>query len=37
MMTMGNGSTVDWKIENLEAMYEESMRYNDSLQKKEEV
>ena len=26
MMTMGNGSTSDWKLENLEAMYEESLK-----------
>lgn len=26
MMTMGNGSTPDWKLENLEAMYEESLK-----------
>lgn len=25
MMTMGNGSTPDWKIENLEALYRESL------------
>lgn len=25
MMTMGNGSTPDWKLENLEAMYQASM------------
>lgn len=31
MMTMGNGSTPDWKLENLEAMYEESMRFNERL------
>ena len=31
MMTMGNGSTPDWKLENLEAMYEESMRFNEKL------
>ena len=27
MLTMGNGSTPDWKIENLEAMYEESLKF----------
>ena len=32
MMTMGNGSTPDWKLENLEAMYEESMRFNERLE-----
>ncbi|MDD7739601.1 MAG: uroporphyrinogen decarboxylase family protein [Lachnospiraceae bacterium] len=31
MMTMGNSSTSDWKIENLEAMYEESMAFNAEL------
>lgn len=25
MLTLGNGSTPDWKIENLEALYEASM------------
>ena len=24
MLTMGNGSTPDWKMENLEALYEAS-------------
>lgn len=28
MMTMGNGSTPDWKLENLEAMYEASLQEN---------
>ena len=27
MLTMGNGSTVDWKIENLDAMYRASLDY----------
>ena len=27
MMTMGNGSTDDWKIENLDALYEATMEY----------
>lgn len=27
MMTMGNGSTPDWKVENLDALYEASMEY----------
>ena len=26
MMTMGNGSTPDWKMENLEALYDESLK-----------
>lgn len=28
MMTMGNGSTPDWKLENLDALYEASMEYD---------
>ena len=31
MMTMGNASTPDWKIENLEALYEETMAFNEKL------
>ena len=27
MMTMGNGSTPDWKLENLDAMYAASLKY----------
>lgn len=27
MMTMGNGSTPDWKVENLDALYEASLEY----------
>lgn len=27
LMTMGNGSTPDWKIENLTALYEASLEY----------
>lgn len=27
MMTMGNGSTEDWKLESLEALYEETLAY----------
>lgn len=27
MMTMGNGSTVDWSLENLQALYEETFIY----------
>ena len=27
MLTMGNGSTPDWKLENLDAMYAASMKY----------
>lgn len=27
MLTMGNGSTPDWKIENLDALYETSLEY----------
>ena len=36
MMTMGNSSTSDWKIENLEAMYEESMAFNEELLENED-
>lgn len=28
MMTMGNGSTVDWKLESLEALYDETVQYS---------
>lgn len=31
MMTMGNSSTSDWKLENLEALYEETMTFNRKL------
>lgn len=27
MLTMGNGSTIDWKLESLEALYDETLRY----------
>lgn len=28
MMTMGNGATPDWKLENMDALYEASMEYD---------
>lgn len=28
MLTMGNGSTVDWKLESIEALYEETIAYS---------
>lgn len=31
MITMGNASTPDWKIENLEALYEETIAFNEKL------
>ena len=33
MMNMGNASTPDWKVENLDALYEESMAFNENLMK----
>ena len=32
MMTMGNGSTDDWKLENLEALYEATIGYSGKRQ-----
>lgn len=31
MMTMGNGSTEDWKIENLDAMYEAALNKDEGI------
>lgn len=28
MLTMGNGSTIDWKLESLEALYDETVQYS---------
>ena len=35
MMTMGNGATPDWKIENLDALYEASIEYDSHSGKNE--
>lgn len=35
MLTMGNGSTIDWKLESLEALYDETAQY--SLKKYDSV
>lgn len=34
MFTMGNASTKDWKVENLEALFEETERYGKELREK---